>query len=133
VLVREVVCVHELRLRGRQDVHKVGQRIRVLRVAQLARRVVEQELCRILADDSGLLLLLPAHGHHLLVGVVRVETVPRAARAVRAGDAGEPPVREAEALEDPVVGHDLKVILMRADAHVRCAAEGLLDGQRRRG
>ena len=76
-----------------------------------------------LAHKGGLFLLQPADDLHLVVGVMCVEAVPRAARAVGHGDAGEIFVVLSEAFEDAVIGHDLNVVLMRRHREVRGAGE----------
>ena len=85
--------------------------------------MVEERHARILAHEGGLLLFQAPDAAHLDVGVLGVQAVARAARAVGHHDAEEPLVRLTEAGQDAVQGHDFQVVLMSGNGHVRGARQ----------
>ena len=76
-----------------------------------------------LTRDRRRILLLATHAHHFGIGEVFIFARARTAGAVGAGDAAKPFVCSSKTFEDAVKGHELQVILMRADAEVRHALE----------
>ena len=125
VFVGRVVGVHEARLRGGEDGREVGYEARIGAVLHHAARVVELEHGGVAPERGGRALLLAAHGHHLRIGEIREFPLPRAARAIRAGHAAEPLRGALVTRGDAVKGHEFQVILMRANAEVRDAREGV--------
>ena len=118
VLVGGVVGVDDL---GLDDLQQRGELIaqrRVGRVLDHLAGVAELQHRLVVARVRGLVLLVDAHRRHLLVGVVGVRADAGAAAAVGAGDAAEALVLLQVALGDAVVGHDLEVVLVGADAEV---------------
>ena len=123
VLVGEVMQVDDLGLGRLEDRQQIVDHRLALRVLHGGAGVAQLDHAGVAADIGRGALLLAADALHLLVGVLAVDARARAARAVGHDDAAEPVVRQAEALGDAMVGHDLDVVLVGADAQVGGASE----------
>ena len=125
VAVGGVVQVDKLRPRHREDAQDVGADVRLARVLQIVAGITELHHDAVFPDERGLALLLLAHVLHLFVGVFLVGSLARAARAIGDDDAAEPLVVAAETIRDSVIRGDLQVVLVRDNAEVGHAREGL--------
>ena len=88
-----------------------------------AARVIELHHRGIVTELGSLTLLLSPSERHLLIGEIGIGTGPRAARAVRAGDAGKPLASAVVARCDAIERHEFQVVLMRTNAQMRYACK----------
>lgn len=86
--------------------------------------VGELELGGVLTEIGGLNLFAVAEFFDVGIGVVGEGAGARGAASVGAGDTGEPVTRFLVAGDDAVIGHELEVVLMSANAEVGGAREG---------
>ena len=124
VLVGGVVGVDDFGLSDLEDGEEFVGEGRVGRVFDDAAGVAELVLGGVLAGGGRGVLFLVADFLHLLVGEVGEGADTGAAGAVGAGDAAEPEVGVVIAGDDAVVGHELEVVVVGADAEVGDAGEG---------
>ncbi len=117
MLVRQIVRVDDLRLGRADDGLEFLDKVRMAGILDCGTAVVEQVAGAIFGNGSRLLLLLRPHQAHLLVAVVRIEVVPRTARAIGHSHAGEPLIGLAKAAQDSVHRADGDIILMGHDGH----------------
>jgi hypothetical protein len=73
---------------------------------------------RVVADEGSLLLLIPTHGLHLFVGVIRVGTAARTSSSIGDEHGGKPLVRVLVCRENSVQRHDFDVVGVRGNGHV---------------
>ena len=123
VFVREVVRVNDFRMRCGENRFEVIAKLRAVGALGGSARIVELDHDPVASDSGGLALLLAASFHHLRVAELRVGAGASAARAVGARDAAKPFDIAVVAGRDAVEGHELEVVLVRADAQVRDARE----------
>src|SRR5262249_30266873 len=128
VLVGEIVQVDDLRTSGPQNRGEVLDHHSFSWVLYLGAGEAELDLAGVLPDIGGLPLLDQAHLLHFLVRVLPVDTGARAPRSVGDHHAGETAVLAAEALGDPVIRHDLDVVLVGGDAEMCRAGQGGFGG-----
>ena len=110
--------IDNLRAGGGEDGRDVLLEGKVSRAFHSGAGVIELEHRAVAADHRCGVLLFAADRFHLHIAEVRIHANARASGAVGAGHAAEPSVIAGEAFENSMKGHELEIVLMRADAEV---------------
>jgi len=123
VFIGGIMRVHDARPGCAQDRDQVIPQCSAARVFYGSAGVVEMDHGAVMADLRGAVLFIGADRAHFSIGAFFVGAGACAACAIRTGDAAKPFRDAVVAGDDAVEGHELEIILMRADAEMGDARE----------
>ena len=119
VFVGRIVRVDHSRPGSAQLLDQSIAQRRALRILDRRAREIQLHHRAKLADPRRKLLLLTPDILHLRIGEALIRSGARTARTIRASHAAKPLALVLITRKDAVKGHELEVVLMRADAEMR--------------